>query len=141
MDGLGWDDEGEGGLNPSDPDNFNLDIEPGSFFNFETSNEFGKFEFDLEPNEVNFEDLPTFEDVNFEDVVFDDYEDPFADIPINGKDWRFMDSGDVDEDKRGPFPDFEIAQEYVEGLYFLQWEIVYDADSDAWFVLIPELSG
>lgn len=141
MSDYGWDGEGEDGLEPSEPDNPGIDIEPGQFINFETLNQFGEFDFDLEPNEFNFEDLPTFEDVTFADATFDDYEDPFADVPINGRDWRFMDNADKDEDTRGPFPDYEIALEYVGDLYFLQWEIVYDADSDAWYVLVPEVSG
>lgn len=61
--------------------------------------------------------------------------DPFADDETDGgtMDWRDMISEDFNGDLRGPFPGYEDVIEYIEGLGFATWEVVYDDEDDAWY--------
>lgn len=70
-----------------------------------------------------------------EDADLIPFDDPFADDELDGgtMDWRDMVSEDFDGDLRGPFPGYEDALEYIEGLEFASWEVVYDDLDDVWY--------
>ena len=70
-----------------------------------------------------------------EDADLIPLDDPFGDDDEFGgtMDWRDMVSEDFDGDLRGPFPAYEDALEYIEGLGFANWEVVYDDLDDVWY--------
>lgn len=88
----------------------------------------------------DFDEDPFAED---EDLI--PYEDPFAEdedlLENDGDDWRPMEAKDADKDLRGPFPSFTDTLIYANELPIIYWRIVYDAQTDAWYIIVCDSTG
>ena len=119
--------EGEGGDNPLLSEAWDALFSSIDEYDQQIGEAFGLLNLQLDLEEQGD---PFAEDADL--LLFGDENDPFAEDDSSA-DWRDMVSEDFNGDLRGPFPEYVDALEYIEGLEFANWEIVYDDIDDVWY--------